>query len=229
MPRLPPRGTLAATGPVDAIDDYYRPGIGWVFRRRLDWVENALPRPLGRVLQVGYGSGIEQFFLAPDARFSAGVDVHPNGAAVARALATAGLRSSLLRADGQALPFAERSFDTVVIVSALEFIPDPGLALHEAMRVLAPGGRLVALRPRVLRWADAIYHALSGRDPESDFQGGRQRVEAALDALSGPGAGQFRMARRRRPGVLPGAWAPYEVVVVDRARDDRGTGPDLDH
>jgi SAM-dependent methyltransferase len=220
---------LARTGPVDAIDEYYQPGLGWVFRRRLHWVSAALPESLGRVLQVGYGSGIEQFFLAPDAQFSAGVDVHPNGPAVARALATAGLRCSLVRADGQALPFADRSFDTVVIVSALEFIPDPGLALNEAMRVLAPGGRLVALRPRVLRWADVLYHALSGRDPESDFQGGRQRVAAALELLSGSGAGQLRVTRRRRPGVLPGAWAPYEVVVVDRTRAGRDAGPDLDH
>jgi SAM-dependent methyltransferase len=219
MPKLPPRGALAATGPVDAIDEYYRPGIGWVLRRRLDWVDTELPRPVGRVLQVGYGSGIGQFFLAPASSFSAGIDVHPNGPAVARALRDAGLRTALVRADGQALPFAARSFDTVVIMSALEFIPDPGLALGEALRVLAPGGRLVALRPRVLRWADVLYQFLSGRDPESDFHGGRQRVEAALDRLGGPGD---RVRRLRRPAVLPSSLAPYEVVVVDRAPASAG-------
>jgi SAM-dependent methyltransferase len=214
MPKLPPRGALAATGPVDAIDEYYRPGIGWVLRRRLDWVDAELPRPIGRVLQVGYGSGIGQFFLAPGSSVSAAVDVHPNGPAVARALRNAGLRTALFRADGQALPFADQSFDTVVIMSVLEFIPDPGLALREALRVLAPRGRLVALRPRVLRWADMLYHMLSGRDPESDFHGGRQRVEAALKRLGGTGD---RVRRLRRPAVLPPWLAPYEVVVVDRA------------
>ena len=42
--------------------------------------------------------------------------------------------------DGQALSFADASFDTVLCSLALMFFPDPALALAEFHRVLRPGG-----------------------------------------------------------------------------------------
>jgi SAM-dependent methyltransferase len=47
--------------------------------------------------------------------------------------------------DAQELPFANGSFDTVVAAWMLYHVPDVDRALGEAVRVLAPGGRLVAV------------------------------------------------------------------------------------
>ena len=48
-------------------------------------------------------------------------------------------------ADHQALPFAEEMFDLVVLMHALDLTFEPERVLKEAMRVLAPSGRLVIL------------------------------------------------------------------------------------
>ncbi len=46
-----------------------------------------------------------------------------------------------LTCDGK-LPSAEHSFDYVVSFQVLEHVPEPGIYLHEAYRVLKPGGKL---------------------------------------------------------------------------------------
>jgi ubiquinone/menaquinone biosynthesis C-methylase UbiE len=45
--------------------------------------------------------------------------------------------------DATALPYEDGSVDAVVLTAVLGEIPDPGAALREIRRVLAPGGRLV--------------------------------------------------------------------------------------
>ena len=45
--------------------------------------------------------------------------------------------------DAQSLPYADDSFDAVVLITVLGEIPDQDQALSEVERVLKPGGRLV--------------------------------------------------------------------------------------
>lgn len=54
----------------------------------------------------------------------------------------------LSAADGQALPFADRSFDKVICSEVLEHIPDYRKVLQEIYRVLKPQGRLAVSVPR---------------------------------------------------------------------------------
>src|SRR5215472_9173964 len=50
--------------------------------------------------------------------------------------------SLLDAADGQALPFADGSFDAVICQLGLQFFPNPGRGLTEFRRVLRDGGRV---------------------------------------------------------------------------------------
>jgi SAM-dependent methyltransferase len=52
-----------------------------------------------------------------------------------------------VRADLTALPFREGVFDAAINVVTLEHLPEPGRALAEIARALAPGGRLLIAAP----------------------------------------------------------------------------------
>lgn len=210
--RFPRRSRLEPTGPVDWIAHYDHFGPGLLLRRRLNWVADALPPSMQRVLEIGYGSGVFQYELARRAEASVGVDIHPNAARVARRLAEDGVDASLLQGDGTSLPFRSASFDAVVILSSLEFVADPAACLRECRRVLRPGGRFVCVRPRQSQWIDMGFRLLMRRDPESEFAGGRARVARAVEQTL---AGAQHLLR-------PLGWtrwlAPYEVIVFDRPR-----------
>jgi len=65
-------------------------------------------------------------------------------AATARA-ATANLRNTRFdRADAESLGLDDASFDVATCALGLMYVPDPGRALEEMLRVLRPGGRAVS-------------------------------------------------------------------------------------
>lgn len=60
---------------------------------------------------------------------------------------------SALRAQVEALPFADASFERIVIVDAFHHFADHHAAIANLWRVLAPGGRLVIQEPDIERLA----------------------------------------------------------------------------
>jgi ubiquinone/menaquinone biosynthesis C-methylase UbiE len=196
---------------VDLVDRYNDHLLGYVLRQRLRWVVAALPeRPSGRILEIGCGSGVFMYELARHAEKVFGLDLHGHLGRVLEALSADALQPGLTRGSAASLPFADACIDVVVIVSVLEFVPDPAACIREALRVLRARGRLVLVTPRQLLWADTLYRVVSGVDPEADFQGGRAHVQAALDR-------DFPSAVRvSRPAWLPRFLAPYELVIVER-------------
>lgn len=104
-------------------------------------------RVAGELLDIGTGTGRVLELFGKQGVKGVGVDLSLDMLRVARAnLAKAGLADAHVRqADMYRLPFEAGSFAAVVFHQVLHFADDPAAALAEAARVLAPGGRLVAV------------------------------------------------------------------------------------
>jgi ubiquinone/menaquinone biosynthesis C-methylase UbiE len=106
------------------------------------------------VLEVGCGTGNISLALARRGARVVGVDVSGPMLAVAeRKARRQGFAPVWIRGLAGFLPFAETSFDGVISILALDFIPDRPGAVREMVRVLRPGGFLVlALLNRYSLW-----------------------------------------------------------------------------
>lgn len=103
--------------------------------------------PLGRVLDLGTGTGRMLALLADRADRAVGLDTSHSMLSVARAnLERAGVANWELRqGDVHSPPLEAASFDLVVIHQVLHYLDDPARAVAEAARLVAPGGRLLVV------------------------------------------------------------------------------------
>jgi ArsR family transcriptional regulator len=110
-------------------------------------IDSALGRrPLGRLVDVGTGTGRMIELFGPRSSQAIGIDRSSEMLRLARVkLEAAGIPSSLRQGDMYALPLGDHSADTVVIHQVLHYAHSPATAIAEAARVLAPGGTLLVV------------------------------------------------------------------------------------
>ena len=101
-------------------------------------------RPLGRLLDVGTGTGRMAELFEPLADNVAALDNSPEMLRLARARLQhlAPGRVELVQGDFAALPFAEAAFDTVLFHQVLHYAQAPEAVLAEAARVTRAHGRI---------------------------------------------------------------------------------------
>jgi SAM-dependent methyltransferase len=127
-------------------------------------------------------------------------------------------------ADAEALPFPCDTFDGVLLLHVLEHVPDPHRAVHEALRVLRAGGRLVIETPFLYpvhddpfdfqRWTPRGLERLVERHGGTVLErrtAGRPAETGAVVFNLGLGLTLLEWARRRSPWL---ALAPALAVVV---------------
>jgi ArsR family transcriptional regulator len=103
-------------------------------------------RPLGRLVDIGTGTGRMIELFSPRAAQTIGIDRSSEMLRLARVkLEAAGIQFSLRQGDMYALPLADHSADNVIIHQVLHYAHSPAAAIAEAARVLAPGGRLLVV------------------------------------------------------------------------------------
>ncbi|MFF5494061.1 class I SAM-dependent methyltransferase [Streptomyces aquilus] len=158
--------------------------------------------PEGRWLDVGCGSGALTSTVAAQCRPRAllGVERSAGFAATARAAAPPPARVAV--ADAQALPVRDAVFDAVVSGLVLNFLPDPGVALAEAVRVVRPGGVVAAY----------VWDYAEGMGFLCDFWAAATAVDAS--AAAHDEGHRFPLCR---PSALRPLWAGAgltEVTVV---------------
>jgi ubiquinone/menaquinone biosynthesis C-methylase UbiE len=162
-------------------------------RRRRRLLANAR----GRVLEVGIGTGINLALYPTGVRLT-GVDIssHMLARAAGRAAAL-DAKPALVRGDIERLPFADRSFDTVVATCVFCSVADPVAGLRELTRVVRDGGRILLLEhvrptnPALGLLADAaspltrrvMGPALNRRTEENVLAAGIRLVEVRREAI----------------------------------------------
>jgi arsenite methyltransferase len=130
-----------------------------VLRRRA-LVREALGAEAGeRILDAGCGPGFYMSELldqiGPDG-FVMGVDASPQMLAVAARRCEGHENVGFAEANVTALPVAEGSFDRVLSVQVLEYVPDTLSALRELHRALRPGGRALVFD---VDWTTVSWHS----------------------------------------------------------------------
>ena len=133
--------------------------------------------PGERVLDLACGTGNAALIAAAAGARVTGLDAAPRLIEVARGRAAAAdADAEFVVGDVTELPFDDGAFDAVLSVFGVIFAPDPGRAIAELVRVLAPGGRalLAAWRPEGA--VNAMVRILTGGLAEA---GGPQRPQFA--------------------------------------------------
>jgi demethylmenaquinone methyltransferase/2-methoxy-6-polyprenyl-1,4-benzoquinol methylase len=137
----------------DLGNDLLSLGMHRMWKRRL--LALAAIAPDHRVLDIACGTGDITFEAAKLANRGevVGVDVNPRMMDLAEPKRPAGVTNASFRqCDATALPFADASFDRVLISYAGRGLPDLAKVAAEAFRVLKPGGQFWNLdfaRPKV--------------------------------------------------------------------------------
>jgi ubiquinone/menaquinone biosynthesis C-methylase UbiE len=147
----------------------------------------------GDVLEIGYGSGLNQPHLPSSV---SGVwAVEPSTTALRlgeERRAASPIPVVIAGDDAQALPFPDDRFDAALCTWVLCGIPDPGAALTEVARVLKPGGTLhfvehgLSPEPAVVRWqrrGNRLNRAIAGCILDNDVQGLLDRSPLTVSEL----------------------------------------------
>lgn len=139
-----------------------RPWRAFATRAVLPWALGG-ERLTGHALEVGSGSGamaaavLDRFH---DLQLTA-TDVDPQMVlAAGRRLAGYGERATVAQADASALPFADDSFDAALSFLMLHHVGDWEAALHELVRVVKPGGRVIGCdltHSHFLDWSERTF------------------------------------------------------------------------
>ncbi|MEW6319921.1 MAG: class I SAM-dependent methyltransferase [Acidobacteriota bacterium] len=111
-----------------------------------------------RLLEVGCGIGTDLVRFARGGARVTGVDLSQTAIDLAaRNFSLHGLTPDELRvANGEALPFADASFDVVYAHGVVQYTSDPARLVRECHRVLAPGGTGIFMVYNRVSWLNAL-------------------------------------------------------------------------
>lgn len=145
----------------------------FIFPRLLDWSmsdaslsnyrQKVLALVSGEVLEIGFGTGLNLPYYPKQMKKLTTVDVNPG----MNALAKKRIQDSDITVEnhvlnGENLPFADESFDSVVSTWTLCSIAHVKQALKEIYRVLKPGGRFFFIEhglsnnPKIQLWQNRL-------------------------------------------------------------------------
>ena len=148
----------------DAMNDVMSAGLHRVWKRFA--LDTSGVKAGDKVLDIAGGSGdLSKLFSAKVGATGSVIltDINASMLAVGRdRMIDAGLNVPALQCDAEQLPFADNSFDCVIVAFGLRNMTHKELALKEMLRVLKIGGRLLVLEfSKVWQPLEKIYDIYS--------------------------------------------------------------------
>lgn len=135
--------------------------------------KDVVPQAQGRVFELGCGGGINQQ-LYDTGRVTSFSGLDPSGKLLDFARAEAakkGWNAVIRQGYGEAIPFENESFDTVVCTFTLCSVNDQKQTLAELQRILKPGG--------------IFLYAEHGRSPEARVARWQERIDPIWKSIFG--------------------------------------------
>ncbi len=107
--------------------------------------EKVVPLAVGRVLEIGIGSGLNiPFYDARRVEHLWGLDPSPEMWSIAKKNAAEHhLDAEFIQSGAESIPLENNSADTILMTFTMCTIPDIHMALDEVKRVLKPSGKLI--------------------------------------------------------------------------------------
>ena len=164
---------------------------------------------VGRVLEIGIGSGLNLSHYGPEVSSVTGID--PTAELTVKAEQRAeriAAQVDVIGVSGEMLPVDNDEFDTVVCTWTLCSIPNPYRAVAEMRRALKPGGQLIFVEhgkseePNIAKWQrriEPIWKKIGGgchltrRADDLLTDGGFHLREFESDYQPGPKFAAFMM------------------------------------
>lgn len=109
------------------------------------------------LLEIGCGAGVDLVRFARAGAVVTGVDLSRTAIDLARQnISQNGLDASLQIMNGEALQFADNSFDVVYAHGVLQYTADTGKMVAEIHRVLRPGGEAILMVYNRISWLNLM-------------------------------------------------------------------------
>ena len=137
---------LPKTSILDATPIYANPLriIRKFFLQRIELCLNLLKSPNGNILDVGCGSGLVLPTLSTSSGMVVGLDIHKHLSKTKNYLKKNKLTTiHLVQADTHHLPFKDKTFDSILVISSLDHLEDPRLALNQLLNVGKVNGETI--------------------------------------------------------------------------------------
>ena len=178
----------------------------------------------GRVLELGSGSGgsFEHYPASVEHVLAVEPDAIARREASERARAAAA-PIHVVEGDGESIPAADHSVDSVVVMGVLCTVPDPSAALREIRRALRPGGELRFWEH--VRSEHVLFRALQRTLDRLFWTRSLGGCETTRDTLGAIVAAGFEPQRVER-GFHSSSWltitaAPYVLGIATSSASPR--------
>ena len=180
---LPDQGLLSKTGEVDYFDWNYKFPIKYIQKYRFRKIIKMIGKNrYHRLLEAGTGSGIFIPELAKHCDEIYACDIHENFGHIHQLCQQYGISNYDVSTQSiEHTNYEDQSFDAVVAVSVLEFVPDLQQAMDEIKRIMTDDGVFMTICPMESRLLDFFLSLYTRKKPEEEFGNARKKVTKVLE------------------------------------------------